>query len=134
MQNAQKHTTDNIQHNVEELKSVLIELQDTYGTYIDQENLKLEMNFLLKWLDNYSGSSGEDKKKVQKNGMLLLDKIHEKFALAAEDIMRIDAESPTSAENHTGGKSHKLNRAGDLALQAKKLLLELFEKEFLLKS
>ncbi len=133
MQNAQVQTKT-VEDNVEQLKNVLTELNDTYSTYIDQENLKLEIKFLLKWLENYSNGSGEDKKKVQKNGLLLLDNIHEKFAQASKEIMRIDAESPTSAENHTGGKSHKLNRAGDLALQAKKLLIELFEKEFLLKN
>lgn len=102
------------------LDSLQVELDTLaleYGDYLEQESLQADLACISAWIASYQRGSNEAAEFLQNHGAALLIAIKTKLKAAAEEMQRVDEESP-NGEHFTGGKAHRLSRALAIATQA----------------
>ena len=99
-----------------------------YGSYLSQEELEGDVQCLKQWIEFYQQGDSQAAEYLRDHGKSLLENIRVRMQSAAEDIQRMDDESP-NAENFTGGKSDRLNRVVKVAMSAEEKLDKVIENE-----
>lgn len=100
------------------LHSELFYLKKRYGTLLKEETVQGEVNLLTSWIELYLQGSREAANILQEYGPIILEKIRIKLGEAAEDLQRLEGESPSVAELSTGRKAHHLTRASKIVGKA----------------
>ncbi len=95
----------------------LNQLETEFGQYLEQEDLKSDVQCLRTWIESYQQGDQEATEYLHEHGSAMLANIKEKLKTAAREIQRIDEESPVS-ENFSGGKADRLNNAAAAAIHA----------------
>lgn len=99
-----------IDSEIEAICASLEGLKRDYGRYLDEDGIRGNIACLSNWLHNYSLGSYDAQTYLRDYGASLLHQIHDSLNLAADDMRRFDSESP-AAQNFTGGRADRLNKA-----------------------
>lgn len=100
-----------------EIRNDLLQLEQDYDGYLEQESLKSDLQCLRSWIESCQKGDGEAITYLEQHGTALLDNMKTKLQTAAREMQRIDEESPSGA-NFSGGKADRLNKAAETVLQA----------------
>lgn len=106
----------------------LIELEQKYSPYLEQESLKGDVQCLRSWIEGSQKGDAEAVEYLQEHGTALLENIKSKLQAAAREIQRIDEESPVGG-HFSGAKSDRLNCAATTALHAEDHLAKALHDE-----
>lgn len=114
--------------NLEVIYNQLTNLSSKYSDYIESESLTEELNCLESWIESYLNGSPEAAAQLQQHGYDTIVHIKEALQQAAADIQRMDEESPNNAENFSGGRAHRLNKAATIAAKIETMMQRLENK------
>lgn len=108
--------------------SDLTQLERKYTAYLEQEELRSDVQCLRSWIESCQNGDAEAADYLGEHGSALIENIKVKLQNAAREIQRIDEESPVGV-NFTGGKSDRLNKAAKTALHAEDELAKALNDE-----
>lgn len=114
-----EQTTQNTQQqSLETLSTQLSQLKKQYGKYIEEENLQEDIDTLSEWVKAYHENKPDAADYLQEHGPKLLENIRSRLKFAAEEMQRIEEESPTNAQHFSGGRADRLNKAATVTEKA----------------
>lgn len=102
---------------IDSIHAEMVQLQEKYSQYIEQENLVIEVETLKKCLEETLKGSPEAADYLRESGHEVLNSIKTKLNAALTEQERIVEESPT-ADDVTGKKTHEISCASALVVDA----------------
>lgn len=111
------------------LSTQLIQLKKQYSKYIEEENLQEDVDTLTGWVEAYHDNKPHAAEYLYTHGPKLLENIRSRLKFAAEEMQRIEEESPTNAQNFSGGKADRLHKAATITEKANEHLDKALEHE-----
>jgi hypothetical protein len=112
---------------LETLSVELAELRERYSRHIAEESLQKDIDQLKRWIDACSEEQSESALVyLQEHGPRMIENIRAKLKLAAEELQRIDEESP-AGRHFSGSEADRKHQAAAVASQAQEDLSKTLE-------
>ncbi|MFO1241581.1 MAG: hypothetical protein U1E36_00015 [Rickettsiales bacterium] len=114
---------------LETINTQLTQLKKQFGKYIEEESLQDDIDALSRWIDDYHSNKPDAAEYLQEHGPKMLENITKRLKFAAEEMQRIEQESPAAAQNFSGGKADRLHKAATVTEKAQEHLGKALEEE-----
>ncbi len=124
----QTYTNETSHKAIDSLNNQLSLLQDKYSSYLNNEDVKYDVDCLVEWIESCRQGNINSEEWFAEYGESLIKNIKQKLELALVEQQRIDEESPNTNKS-SNKKIDDLSKATNIAAKAERKIQKAIVEE-----